>query len=405
MKCRNIFDVKSIVICSIILQLFCSWPYSPEKEAIPNSNTDTGDQNISGSGIVYEVNVKKQTCNPSISQDQINYPACMIWLGFDGDLEVNIPNSIVGYTTKNVLQHDRITISDTSNNVRWFILNTELGLGEKSQIQDPEWSAHPDYIACLGEDEKSNWDGYAIRISDKACLKLCEDKMIGVSTPHIWLPDSITSTGVVSVPEYNLATGFIIKSQIQQFFGTTNVKIVYSVRTSGLSVYYVDYNDINPKPVALVKPKGKEIWDCESPLISPEGNWVVYNCAADLFTNSSYIQRLKPDIAPVIVTENGYEPHWWVNPKGDYYIIYNSVVNGKVVQSVLSDPNVQQSGSAGKTIKQKLMGSAGNVPVHMGLCKDGEYDLIVDLPFKGGMSPDGNFLCTGYIYTYLMQLN
>ncbi len=402
-KDRNVLLVKWIGMLVVLLILYCSWPYEPEKEPYP----DTGVMSQSTeSGTLYQINPGKQTCNPSISQDTVNYSACMLWLGFSGELNVKVPVNMSGYTTTNVLQHDRLTITDFSNTVKWYIMRDELGV--TGHIQDPEWAAHPDYIACLGEDS-SGWNAYAIRISDKASLKLCAGGMSSVSTPHIWVSDTATGGTLVSTPVYNSLTGFIDRNSIKEFFGTTSVKVVYSLPKNGLTVFYIDYNDSVPAPIALVKPDGKEAWDCESPLISPEGNWITYNCSEDVFTSSIYIQRLRAGRAPVLVSEDAFEPHWWVDPVDPahgYYIVYVTLTGSKVVQYDFTDQSVEEKASAGITYKQKLKGSAGNVPAHMGLKVETSSapEIIARLPFKGGLSPDGLYLCTGYVYTYILLL-
>lgn len=331
----------------------------------------------------------------------------MLWLGFSGTFVVNVPDSIVPYyNVTNIKQHDRLTISDTSNTVRWYIKREDISV--TGEIQDPQWSTHPDYIACLGKDGAGNWDGYVVRISDKAFIKFCEDKLIGTATPHVWLPDSVTSNGIVTSPAYDI-NGIIHKASVEQFFGTTNVKLVYSTTGNGLTIFYVDFNDSIPQPIPLIKPETRENWDCVSPIISPDGNWIAYNCINSIRNYPAYIQRLKPDRVPVFVSEEAADPQWWINRTetgNPYYLIY-TLVNEQYFQPVdLADQAVEKSGSAGLTLKQKLKGSSGDVPAHMGLKVDvsSPAETIARLPFKGGLSRNGRFLCTGYAYGYILDL-
>ncbi len=398
----------TIFSCIAFLIFHCTWPYDPEKQPFPGTETTS---QSTASGILYSINLGQQTCNPSISPDMVNYPGCMLWLNFYGQLVVDTVN-ISGYTTDSVDQHDRITITDTGNNVRWYIMREELGItGITGQIQDPEWSTHPDYIACLGAEtpDSAAWDGYAVRISDKAYLKFCEEQLISKSTPHLWLPDTVSSDSIVTAPEYDVSTGFVKKQYVAQFFGTSNVKIVYALIKNGLTLYILDYNDSVPKPVQLAKPAGKESWDCESPLISPEGNWVTYNCAPGVTTNSAFMQRLKTGSTPVLISDDAYEPHWWidpVDPNQSYYIVFVTLTGIKVIDHDYTNPSVEATASAGTTRKRKLKGSAGDVPAHMGLKveESSAVETITNLPFKGGLSPDGVYLCTGYSYTYMLML-
>ena len=329
----------------------------------------------------------------------------MLWLGFYGELVLNVPATMPEYNTSGVKQHDRLTITDTTNTVQWYILQKEIPLKE---FQDPQWSTHPDYITTLGEDDAGNYDGYAIRISDKAFIKFCEDKMDIESTPHLWVPDSIISTGTVTTPVYDTA-GLIIKECIRQFFGTVNVKIAYSLDKNGLTIFYIDYNDSTPRLIQIAKPADKATWDCESPIISPDGNWITFNCIADLYTYHAYIQRLKPGTIPVLVSEGAADPKWWINTYeigNPYYIIYTRINGSYVIAVNFTDPEVEKSGSAGFTMKQKLKGSYEDVPAHMGLKVDesSPVETIARLPFKGGLSRNGRFLCTGYLYGYILHL-
>lgn len=393
-----------ILIVPLILCQSCNWPYSPEQEPYPDNTS--GSENVS-SGTIYSINKQQQICNPSVSQNQTSFPACMLWLGFSGQLVVIVPpEDTAFYKTVEVKQHDRLTIIDTSNTVRWYIFREDLGID--GHIQDPEWSAHPDYIVCLGENSAGKWDGYVIRLSDKKYLKFCENRMSPSATPHLWLPDSITSTAAVSTPSYD-TSGFIKREHIVEFFNTENVKIVYAEEKQGLSLSFIDYNDSVPLPKALVKPEGKESQDCESPLISNEGNWIVYNCRADMFTYSSYMQKLSSSSEAKLVAEKGSDPHWWIDRSGSittYYIIYTELNGSYVVPFDLSDKAIEQNASAGKTYKRKLSGSAGDVPEHMGLQVDQSSvpRVIANLPFRGGLSRDGRFLSTGYLYGYLLKL-
>ena len=102
-------------------------------------------QNSSEIGKIYTVNGDNQVCNPSISQDTVNFPASMLWLNFQGDLDVKSADSEYTVSVSKVRQHDRLTISDTAKNVKWYLMR-DLSKGE-CQFQDPEWSTHPDYRA------------------------------------------------------------------------------------------------------------------------------------------------------------------------------------------------------------------------------------------------------------------
>jgi hypothetical protein len=64
---------------------------------------------------------------------------------------------------------------------------------------------------------------------------------------------------------------------------------------------------------------------------------------------------------------------------------------------------VQKSGLLGTTVKQQVELFAGQ-PSHSGVQFIGSPQQLSNLPFKGGLSPDGWYLCTGYAYGYIMGM-
>jgi hypothetical protein len=206
-------------------------------------------------------------------------------------------------------------------------------------------------------------------------------------------------------------TNFVSKENIRTFFGTTNVKIVYVVRINGLTVHFIDYNDSNPKPYILKKPPLQQDWNCESPLISPDGNWVTFNFFSSEVAIQSYMQKLDTNSVPVQVNANGIEPHWWVNQNTkEYYIVFART--GKDNSTYVVQGDLQNSGvilgfkkDGLFTYMQKLSGSPVNVPFFMGLKVDATSPAfqIADLPYKGGLSRDGLYLCTGLERTYILK--
>jgi hypothetical protein len=389
---------------------FCKFPYSPQPQPPPVVvKVNTADSGAIGSGYLYPVNINQQTCNPSISQNA-GFAACMLWLGFDR-VSVNVPDSLGGYNAATVKEHDRLTIIDTANTVRWYVMRSDLA--QSGEIQCPEWSTHPDYIACLVGSIAKPYSGYAVRVSDKKPLKLCDKNLEDFSTPHFWLPDSAVHGGaLVDTPVYD-SNGFASKEMVRHYFGTTQFKFVYALLQEGRRLYYVDYSvSGDPAPVPLQKPEGLENWYCHSPLISPDGGWVAYHC----FPNSaqgayyrSYIQRLSPDARPVLIAEQASDPHWWVdrNNNDQYYVVYTVTDGPYFSEYDYSDLSIEKSGVAGATILKKLKGSWRDGPGFLGALSPDEASApytLVNLPFKGGLSRDGYFLCTAYDFAYLLRL-
>jgi hypothetical protein len=388
----------------------CQFPYNPHTQPPPEGEqTKPNDTGTIGTGYLYPVNIGQQTCNPSISQST-EYSGCMLWLGFER-VSVNVPGNLNGYSITKVVEHDRLTICDTSNTVKWFFMLSDTK--ESGEFQCPEWSTHPDYLACLVGSFTQPYSGYAVRISDKKSLQVCNKKLEEFSTPHFWMPDTVNNRGIaVDVPEYD-SNGFVIKEQVHNFFGTIQFKFVYTLFQRGGTLYYVDYSSSGKvEPIPLNKPEGFESWYCHSPLISPDGGWVTYHCfpnATQGASYRSYIQKLSPSSKPVLIAENASDPHWWIDRSDNnrYYIVYAVTPGAYLSEFNYSDVSIEKSGDAGATLIQRLKGTWRDAPSFLGtLTPDETFTActLIKLPFKGGLSPDGSYLCTAYKYAYLMKL-
>jgi hypothetical protein len=55
----------------------------------------------------------------------------------------------------------------------------------------------------------------------------------------------------------------------------------------------------------------------------------------------------------------------------------------------------------GATVRLRLAGSSATA---LALDAGAKPDTLARLPFKGGLSRDGKFLCTAYKYAYLMRI-
>ena len=391
----------SLPVTTLFVSLLfnCDLPYSPE----PQTHTAES-KNISiESGTVYAVNGSKQICNPSISHGG-EYNGCMLWLNFGGVLNVRVPDGMDYKTDRtSVRQHDRLTISDTSNTVRWFMMNSSLGIS--GQLQDPEWSTHNDYIIALG-DEKNDyrWDSYAIRLSDRKHIKLSQDNLIETATPHLWVvPDANPENESFSAGYSNDRGGFADRHSVRSFFGTDSVKVVYTLKKNGHTLFYIDYSSNRPEPVQLKKPNNRNDWNTESPLISPDGNWIAFNCT-NQGVYESYIQRLDASSVPILIAEGAVDPHWWIHPEfGSPYIVYCRIKEDYFIKEDYTDPSIAD-GSVGSTYKQEILTASGNLPAHASYSPRGEPSLLVNLPFKGGLSDNGRYVCTGYGGGFILSL-
>jgi hypothetical protein len=400
---------KVILFLTLIIVSFFSCLYSPSQQPLPFSPEQKNNQQggKTGTGTIYAVNIGQQTCNPSICPGQ-NFPASLLWLGFD-NLSVRVPREVaLSYSLTNIQTHDRLTITDTANTVRWFIFRKDFS--PRGEIQCPEWSTNPDYIACLTGTKTRPYNGYAIRLSDKKSLKLLDSCLEEFSTPHLWISsDAQNQSTTPDTAIYN-QSGIVDNNSLLNFFGTNKVRFTYTLPSKSGSIYYIDFAK-SPVPIALPKPSDKETWTCHSPMISPDGNWVAYHCyliAAQGMLYASYIQRLSPDSKPVLISEEASDPHWWVDKynDNDYYIIYTFTPGPYFIESEAR--SLDNSLTAGATLKKKLIGTwQSDVPLHVkSLSPDNSVapDTLVKFPFKGGLSPDGRFLGTGYKYAYIMKL-
>ena len=207
-------------------------------------------------------------------------------------------------------------------------------------------------------------------------------------------------------PTYG-ADGFVARDDVQRFFGTTRFKFVYALpQTQGGALFFVDYSGTGaPAPVRLPKPEGKESWQCESPQVSRDGGWIAYHCfknAVPGFGYATYMQKLQAGALPILVADRASDPHWWVDPAGGASHIVYSVTKGDYFTSAeFTDATLQSGGTVGATVRQRLAGSSTTA---FSLDAGAKPDTLVRLPFKGGLSRDGNFLCTAYKYAYLMRI-
>lgn len=372
--------------------------YSPEPfEAESVESASSGKSDI---GTVFPVNTQKQICNPSVSQDTVNYPAAMLWLNFGGTLKVTPPDS--DFTTSGVIQHDRLTISDTSGKVLWYMMRDTVA-GE-CQFQDPEWSTHADYVVALraydldGKKACENLDYgiFAVRMSDSKRFWFYDKEIIETASPHLWVsPDA-------SVDEDSA------DSTVEGFFGTDKVRLTYV--NDDDKIVFVDFaNGGIKKAKTLARPSGKSGWSIDAPMISPDGNFIVYNVLENPTTWDAYIQELSANSSPVKI-ERGQnslsepaQPHWFAFG-GRLFVMWTEFPQGSQMlnKNDLTQESVQD-GSVGRTVMREVRLNAG-APSDLAVEWVGDVREIASIPMIGGRSPDGRFLATGTNYGYLLEL-
>jgi hypothetical protein len=185
---------------------------------------------------------------------------------------------------------------------------------------------------------------------------------------------------------------FVAKDSMTAFAGTGNIKLAYTKLTSGIQVvYFVDFNDSFPTPRPLKKPADKKDWDAWCPIISPNGSLVAYYLVSNnnIRHSAAYCQTLDTTSEPVPIAEPGSDPHFYRDSSGRLFITYADTTT--MLQGDLS----LITGHA--TFKQQIDSVTGQ--------KTGNAVSIAPYPFYGGISADGNYLCTGYSFAYIYNLS
>ena len=402
LKKKYLFGTLFLVTSALYFS--CDFPYKPVPEpGIVVQNTENADSRIR----VFQINGTDQICNPSISQDTDRFPGCMLWLNFDGELPVKIPEEFKDFAGFSSM-HDRLTIVDTSNTVRWYVKLDEIdGVSEVYEFQDPEWSTHPEYIiSLLGAANKiDGWSCYIFHPQTGKKLKISNEGLFYNSTPHLWVEKHSTFDGEPDEVDYD-DDSFINSEAVMSYFGTLKVKVVVSKLVGKVqSLYYRDFSDTNRQLEPLIRPANRDGWHCESPLISPDGQWIAYNVISGK-KYATYIQKLSTESKPILFKEGALDPHWWVHPFDStlLYLIYQEVPGSNLVTGDLADTTYLTTGELGKTYRQQLRLFPDTDVELVALTKIGEPELLVNLPTKGGLSPDGKYLCTGFDRAFMVGL-
>lgn len=380
--------------------------YSPDPFVADYTDNSGSSKTETAIGTIFPVDgnesKSEQTCNPSVSQDTVNFPSSMLWLNFN---KLIVKDHDSGYSLTEVAQHDRLTVSDTANNVKWYLM-IDKDEGE-CQFQDPEWSTHADYIVALRGKrfKKSQSCGdaldfgiFAVRTSDKKKFWFKEEGIIEEATPHVWVDPTAKASGDGD------------DSTISGFFGTKNVRLTYveGEQDPQKKIVFMDYAN-GGKAVRLKKPSGREDWNIDSPLISPDGNFVVYNMKKGESSWEAYIQELSENSKAIKVERTKdmmsepAQPHWFAF-NGRLFVLWTEFPAGSRMQNRVNLMEASaQDGSAGRTVMREIRLIAG-APSDIAVEWVGENRVVATVPMMGGRSPDGTFLSTGTDKAYLLKL-
>lgn len=390
--------MKYLIAPTLLLLNLAACVYEPEQfeeKAVESSASGA----VSDIGTVHSINNRMQICNPSITQDTLNYPGSMLWLNFGGTLNVTADDS--GFTTSGVAQHDRLTVTDSNNEVKWFLMMDST----ECQFQDPEWSTHPNYLVSTSADTTGSkgcsvldYGIFAVRMSDHKRFWFVEKGLGEFTTPHVWVDPSVLE------PDSAFSD-----STLRGFFGTENVRLVFVDTTN--SIVFVDYANGGMKKSVKLKKNAemeKESWQMDSPMISPDGNFIVYNAIKGVSAMKSFVQKLSEGSVPIEIEQTSdmmgvpAQPHWFKYGER-LFITWAEVPNGNFFIKDDLSQSVTHDGSAGRTAMREIFLDA-NAPADLTMQWLGPVTEIAPIPTTGGRSPDGKFLATGYKLGFMLEL-
>lgn len=404
--------MKKFILTTIVAMLgLTACVYEPEQYIANKSDNESAD-GTSSVGTVFALNGGYQICNASVSQDLENYPGAMLWLNFSGTLGVTSDDT--SYNVKKAGEHDRLTVSDSANNVLWFVkMDKDNG---DCEYQDPEWSTHGNFVVTLKARAKDGssckisnreYGIYAIRMSDKKWFTFYSKDISEQATPHLWIDPSAKVDATADA------------STIEGFFGTKNVRLTY-VDEEGQNILFVDFADVETEKdleKALANPKKMkspaEVNDgyLESQLFSPDGNFVVYNVIENSMTNwNAYVQEVSETSSPVMIEKQDgmvsmpAQPHWF-NYDGRLFVTWAEFPSGEQMtgqQKDLRDESMHD-GSGGRTAMREIVLRSG-APADLAVEWVGNVRQIAPVPTIGGRSPDGRYIVTGDSKAFLVKL-
>ena len=178
---------------------------------------------------------------------------------------------------------------------------------------------------------------------------------------------------------------FLAKAQ-----GGTKAKLVFVDKTGPEELLsFIDFSAEDASIHVIKAAKAAEV-----PVISPDGNWVVYASGAGAEAGSPpgshssvYLVRLDADAAPVLIAgDSACEPRFVQHAGGKLAIVYGT-----------QSPDFAWEGH-GRTLQVELdvSGAAPIVGTASVLCTNGSY--------SGGLSFDGRFLCGGGGHIAMLDL-
>lgn len=179
----------------------------------------------------------------------------------------------------------------------------------------------------------------------------------------------------------------VSKTELAQFLGVApaavQAKLVYvKASATGMNPFFIDF--------AEAVPQARKIYalsDVKAPLISPDGQNLVFFTGTESTPGAIYTCKLMENAIPVYVGA-GYDPHWWVDPVGGgTYIIYCTVMG-----TSMNWPN------PGSTYKQRID------PVTLAPAAGEAAVLLAPYSLNAGLSKNGRYLATSFQSTGIYDL-
>ena len=188
----------------------------------------------------------------------------------------------------------------------------------------------------------------------------------------------------------NLSVPLAGRDAIKNFLGVSSYdfKLAFT-RASEQALYIVDFSEMetnaatgdeHPKVVKLARDPDRSGYQFDSPFFSPDGALVTYFLRSGATSQVPYVQQADGQSAATALAANGTDPHFWQDSSGALYVIYSD--------KFLVQINELTAITGFATYRQKIDATTGALI--------GSRNPLVDKPFNGGLSRNGQYLCTGY---------
>ena len=185
---------------------------------------------------------------------------------------------------------------------------------------------------------------------------------------------------------------FVSRDSLSAFVGTRNVKLAYTKSIPGGNqlLYFVDFSDSIVAPELVKKPSGKQDWNANCPILSPDGKLVAYYLTdpSNIKHAAAYCQKLDTNAEPNLIDDPGSDPHFYKdNQSNNLFITYTDTTD-----KIDADTSLKTR----HTYKVQINTTTGQII-------PGTKTTIASFPFFGGMSYDGKYICTGYSNAYIFN--